>query len=105
MSHYKAKHVPNSSQALFEAPAFDGHPKERERVEQFIAAGKSGPALDLAKEIHRRCHSAASEALLLDAYGARVSWLVERKLDRDAKALMDLVRERYPSARDRLREW
>jgi hypothetical protein len=105
MSHQKAKHVPNCSQALFDVPAFDVDPKERERVEQFIAANKSGPALDLAKEIHRRCHSATSEALLLDAYGARVLSLVERKLDRDAKALMDLVRERYPSARDRLREW
>jgi hypothetical protein len=91
--------------ALFEMPPADVQPTERERVAQLLAANKSGQALDLAKDVHRRCQSAASEALLLDTYGARISSLVERKLDRDAAALMDLVRDRYPSSRERLSEW
>jgi len=103
--NYKPNRDSVAQAPLFELPPADVHPKERERVEQLIAAGKSGPALDIAKDIHKRRHSDASEALLLDAYGARLASLVERKLDRDAKALMDLVRERYPAARERLREW
>ena len=90
---------------LFELPPLDVHPKERERVEQLIAAAKSGPAVDFAKDVHKRRRSAASEALLLDAYGARISSLLERRLDKEAKALMDLVLERYPSARQRSAEW
>jgi hypothetical protein len=90
---------------LFEMPLSEVHPKERERVEQLIAANKSAQALDVAKDIHKRRHSAASEALLVDAYGARLEALLERKLDREAMALMDLVRERYPSSRERVREW
>lgn len=96
----------NSSQPTsFEAQPAEVHSKERERVAQLIALNKSERALDFAKDVHRRCRSAASEALLLDAYGARFASLVERKLDRDAAALMDLVRERYPSSRERLCEW
>lgn len=83
----------------------DVHPKERERIAQLIAAQKSGPALDIAKDIHRRCRSAASEALLLEVYGARLVSLLDRNLGREARALMDLVRERYPAAREKLREW
>lgn len=81
------------------------HPQERARVEQLIADGKSGKAVDLAKDVHQRRQSAASETLLLDAYGARISSLAERSLERDARALMDLVLERYPSARNRAAEW
>lgn len=90
---------------LFAVPPGDVDAKDRERIAQLIAVNKSGQALDAAKEVHKRCHSAASEALLLDAYGARLASLVERRLDRDAAALMDLVRERYPSSRKRLAEW
>ena len=58
------------------------HPKERERVAQLIANGKSGNALDLCKEIHHRRQSADSEALLLDAYDARLRTLLgERNLE------------------------
>jgi hypothetical protein len=47
---------------------------------------------------------AASEALLVDAYVARISELAERKLDAEANALLSQVQERHPSSRDRLRE-
>jgi hypothetical protein len=91
--------------APFQAPPAQVHSQERERVSQLISANKSNQAVDFAKDVHKRCHNAESEALLLDAYSARLDSLLERKLDRDAAALMDLVRERYPSSRERLRSW
>src|SRR5438552_2305275 len=103
--NYKPGRGNSAQPALFEGLPADVHPKERERVAQLIALNKSGQALDFAKDVHKRRQSGPSEALLLDAYGARVASLVERKLDREATALMDLVRERYPSAHERLREW
>ncbi len=103
--HYKPGGAHASQPALFEVPPPEVHPNERERIAQLIAANKSGPALDLAKDVHKRCHGAASEELLLDTYGARLASLVERNLDRDAKALMELVRDRYPASRERLSEW
>jgi hypothetical protein len=103
--NHKSGRRDSSQPALFEMQPADIHPKERERVSQLIALNKSGLALDFAKDVHKRCHSAASEGLLLDAYGARLASLVERGLDREAKALMVLVRERYPSSSERLGEW
>src|SRR5215471_5752786 len=94
---YKPQRGDSSQAALFDTGRADVLPKERERVSQLIALNKSGLALDLAKDIHKRCRNDASEALLLDAYGARMASLVERNLDREAAALLDLVRERYPS--------
>ncbi|MCU1235988.1 MAG: hypothetical protein JWP63_3955, partial [Candidatus Solibacter sp.] len=80
-------------------------PKERERIVQLLASHQSERALGLAKDLHKLCKTAESEALLLDAYGARLASLRERHLDREAAALMDLVRERFPGAGERLREW
>ncbi len=106
MSQNHAPGRGNSSQPTrFEAPPAEVHSQERERVAQLIALNQSGRALDFAKDVHKRCRSAASETLLLDTYGVRFASLVERNLDREAAALMDLVRERYPASRERLREW
>jgi hypothetical protein len=80
-------------------------PGERQRIAQLIADGKTGAAVEFAKEVHRRRCSPSSEAVLVDTYGARVVSLVDRNLDKEAKALTDLVRERYPSSRGRLGEW
>ncbi len=71
-------------------------------VRQLIANGKSKVALETAKEIHKAQGTAASEALLVDAYRARIQSLVDQNLTLEAKALLDLVRERYPAARERL---
>jgi hypothetical protein len=80
-------------------------PNERGRIAQLIASNRSDAAVDAAKAIHKRCGNAESEALLLEAYGARVRSLLERRLDREAAALMDLVRGRYPAAVEWLKEW
>ena len=46
-------------------------PKERAQVEQLIANGKHGIAVDIAKQVHKRVGNAASEELLVSAYAAR----------------------------------
>ena len=71
-------------------------------VRQLIADGDHVTALTLAKEIHHASGTAASEALLIDAYVERIHALTQRNLTVEAKSLTDLVRRRYPSARTRL---
>jgi hypothetical protein len=94
----------------FQAPlpmgtsAGEVHPKERAQVEQLIANGKFGHAVDIAKQVHKQLRNAASEALLVDAYVARICSLADRNLDAEAKALLDQVQAGHPSSRDRLRE-
>src|SRR5271157_1728386 len=73
-------------------------------VERLLAQGNSKPALELAKQIHKRAGTSASEALLVKAYGARIRALLKSGLAVEAKALLDLVRQRYPSARGALAE-
>src|ERR1039457_2078386 len=74
---------------LLEAPpAADVPPKERAQVEQLIANGKAGVAVDIAQQVHKRFGNAAAEALLVDAYVARIIELAERKLDVEARALL-----------------
>ena len=71
-------------------------------VRQLIQNGKEKTALDRAKELHKKQHDGASESLLLDAYAARIHSLSRQNLHVEAKALLDLVRERYPGAAIRL---
>jgi hypothetical protein len=71
-------------------------------VRQLIASGKHKAAVETAKEIHKAQATAASEALLVDAYAGRIQSLIDRNLAGEAKALLELVRERYPSAWERL---
>ncbi|MEX2261608.1 MAG: hypothetical protein WD696_06635 [Bryobacteraceae bacterium] len=67
-------------------------------VRQLIAQGKHKVALERAKQIHKASASPATEALVVDAYAARIRALLDHGLLVEAKALSDLVRERYPSA-------
>ncbi len=90
--------------ALGAAPATDVPPKDRAQVEQLIANGKLGFATEIAKQVHKRLGSAASEGLLVEAYAARISSLAERNLDIEARALLEQVEQRHPTFRDRLRE-
>jgi hypothetical protein len=77
---------------------------EETGIRQLIVNGKFKTALDRAKELHKARGSAASEALLIDAYAARIQSLQEQNLALEAKSLLELVRERYPTARARLDE-
>ncbi len=71
-------------------------------IRQLIANGKSKTALDGAKDFHRRQNNAASEALLIDAYIARIQALSAQNLAVEAKSLIATVRDRFPAARERL---
>ena len=71
-------------------------------VRQLIANGKFRNALESAKEFHKVQRTSASESLLLDAYAARIQSLLDQNLEPEAKSLLDLVRKRFPSARERL---
>jgi hypothetical protein len=77
---------------------------EEASIRQLAANGKYKTALDRAKDFHKARHSAASEALLIDAYAGRIQSLLAQNLTLEARSLLDLVRERYPSAGARLDE-
>ena len=71
-------------------------------VRQLIADGKSRTALESAKQFYKAQHTIASECLLLDAYMARIHSLLDQNLAPEAKSLLDLVKERFPAALDRV---
>lgn len=71
-------------------------------MRQLIANGKCKTALENAKEHHKAMATPASEALLVDAYAARIEALLQQNLALEAQSLIELVRQRYPSARARL---
>src|SRR5215472_2499613 len=71
-------------------------------VRTLLARGSTKSGVELAKEIHKRCGTPASEALLVEAYGARIRSLLEHGLAAEGKALLELVRERYSSAKQSL---
>lgn len=101
------KKNPPSPGATAAAPASNGPALSagaEASVRQLIANGKAKVALETAKEIHKAQGTAASEALLVDAYGARIQSLIDQNLAVEAKSLLQLVQERYPSARERLKE-
>ena len=58
--------------------------------------------VELAKEIHKSCGRPESEALLVDAYAARIRSLQEAGLKKEAKELFELARERYSGSAARL---
>ena len=70
-------------------------------IRQLIINGKSKTALDNAKEFHKKQGNAASEALLVEAYLARIQALSDQNLAVEAASLIALVRERFPSAKER----
>ena len=75
---------------------------DEQEVRALLARGSTKPAVELAKQIHKRFSTPASEALLVDAYAARIRSLLKIGLATEAKALLDLARERYPSAKEKL---
>jgi hypothetical protein len=75
-----------------------------ERVRELIAGRHSKSALQLAKDLYKRSSTAESEALLTDAYKARIDDLLRLGMIVEAKTLLGIVRERFPSALPRLTE-
>ena len=79
-------------------------PEEIERVQEQIAGRHSKSALQLAKDIYKRSATAESEALLIDAYKARIDDLLRLGMKVEAKTLLGIVAERFPSALPRMTE-
>jgi hypothetical protein len=77
-------------------------PEETSRVRDQIAGRHSKAALQLAKDLHKRCGTVESEALLVEAYQARIDDLLKVGMTADAKALLGIVNERFPAAAQRL---
>lgn len=71
-------------------------------VHDALLAGKYKTALELARTLHKSSNTPASERLLIDAYVMRIRALTDHNLMLEAKALMDLVVERFPSATPRI---
>src|ERR1035437_7542580 len=100
---HRLTNQPSSGAAA--APALNGpaiNAGAEASVRQLIANGKHKAAVESAKEIHKAQATAASEALLVDAYAGRIQSLIDRNMAAEAKALLELVRERYPSSREQL---
>ncbi len=76
--------------------------EEREGVYAQIRERHSKTALQMAKDLHKRCGSEASEELLADAYRARIDDLLKLRMTAEARALVQIVRERMPGMLVRL---
>ena len=97
--HQKAKTPPPPTGSAADPGALISEGRE---VRALLAKGSTKSAVELAKQIHKRCGTPASEALVVEAYGARIRSLLEHSLTAEAKALLELVRERYSSAKQSL---
>ncbi|MFP5250628.1 MAG: hypothetical protein ACLGP3_12465 [Acidobacteriota bacterium] len=75
---------------------------EREQVHAQIRERHSKAALQMAKDLHKRCGSEESEALLADAYRARIEDLLKLRMTAEARTLVAIVRERLPRSLARL---
>jgi hypothetical protein len=77
---------------------------EAARVRELIAGQHSKAALQLAKDLYKRWAAAESETLLVEAYTARIDDLLKLGMMVEAKALLAMVRERFPASLPRLAE-
>jgi len=73
--------------------------EEEARVRAGLASGATREALERAKALHRREGDGGTEALVVEAYLARLDELLRAGLAKEAAALTDLVAGRYESRR------
>lgn len=73
-----------------------------QEVRRLIEKGNSKSAVEVAKGLHKRYNTPASEGLLVEAYAARTASLREHHMTAEADALVSMVRERYPAASAKL---
>lgn len=67
-------------------------------VRRKLDAGQTQSALQDAKELVRQHADASTDALLLDAYRARIEALTAQGMTREAADLAAIVRQRFPAA-------
>src|SRR5437764_13581564 len=68
----------------------------RARLERLLANGDSRGAVEAAKELVREQPGPESEALAVQAYLGRIGALIAAGLGREAAAMANIVRERFP---------
>ncbi len=68
-------------------------------MRELIKGKHSKAAVETAKELHKRHPTPSSEALLMDAYQARIRSLLEHGMSTEARSLLNLVIQRFPSVR------
>ncbi len=73
-------------------------------IRRLISEGKSKGALNKAKYYHKCLGTVESEAMLVDAYVARIGEMIDKGHTVEARALIGLVRKGYASASQRLVE-
>ena len=81
--------------------AESGHAKE---IGLLISKGMVKKAVNMAKQYHKNLGTKESEAILVEAYVARILEMTEKDLTVEAETLLDLVRERYHLPDQRLAE-
>lgn len=86
------------------SPAPAGVEEMTGRVRELIAAGHSKAALQAAKDLHKTQSTESSQTLLVDAYRARIEDLLKLKMGMEARTLLKIVIERFPSAAPSLGE-
>ena len=81
-----------------------GNPPETDvvRIRQLIASRHSKAALGFAKHLHKSTGTTETETLLLDAYQCRIEEMLRLGMDVEAKMLLQMVSERFPSSRSRM---
>ncbi len=72
----------------------------RPQIEALLTAGKTHDAVEAAKQLVKQAPSPEAEALLVQAYQARIRALLASGLPKEAQALGLLVIERFPAHRE-----
>src|ERR1700722_16619461 len=75
---------------------------EIQRTRELIAGRHSKAALGLAKDLHKRAGTAKTETLLLDAYQCRIEDMLRLGMAVEAKILLEMVGQRFPSSHSRM---
>ena len=83
--------------------ASNSGPATAEEVGRLLDSGQVKPALAGAKQIYKSSPSPEMEEILIRAYLARIE-AFEAGMGAEAKAMMDLLAARHPSAKHRLEE-
>lgn len=96
----RARNHPPSLQG--DAPDSSGLAARRSSVEELLARGKTRDAVEAARRLYKETRSVEAEALLVDAYAARIRALLASGLSREARDLAALVAERHPGTRARV---
>jgi hypothetical protein len=83
-------------------PARADHAALRAHVQALLARGKTRDAVEAARQLYKATRALEAEALLVDAYEARIRALMAGGMPREARELAALVVERHPGTRARI---